>query len=296
MPPARRLALGVALLAFGALPAAAQASGADTWIPWVASPSDAWVRSLDFVGPLLFGGSEDDGVFVSPTSVGPWTQQNSGLDASGAKSIRQVVSNSGNLYAATSAGLFRSAGGVGAWTQIGIGDPPRRLIQGVIQSIVFNSPTDMVVAVAGASPSGMFYSSDGGDHWDRSGGLPANENVFYMTSGPVGIPIYAASDDGVMVSVNQGRSWTVTSDGIPPSESVFRIAVDPADPTHLFASTSSSVYRSYTGGVTWTEAAGGSLPGAGAKEAFLLAPSLAGQFGQHHALVGTGSGVYATVD
>src|SRR4051794_7061012 len=239
MPPARRCIIGCALLALGLLPTAAQATGSDTWVPWVASPSDAWVRSLDFIGPALFGGSEDDGVFVSPTAVGPWTQLNGGLDAAGAKSIRQIVSNAGNLYAATSAGLFRSAGGVGTWAQIGIGDPPRRLIQGGIQSIVFNSPTDMVVAVAGASPSGIFYSSDGGEHWDRSAGLPATASVYYLKTGPAGFPIYAASDDGVLVSLDLGRSWVVSSDGIPPSESVFRIAVDPANPTHLYASTSS---------------------------------------------------------
>src|SRR5262249_31767197 len=129
MPPTRLrwLPLLVAL----ALPASAHAVNPDKWTPWVASPSEATVRSLDFIGPSLFGASEDDGVFVSPSVIGPWTQQNGGLDVqSGSMSVHQVVSNSNNLYAATSGGLFRSAGGLGSWTQIGVGDQPRRLDQG----------------------------------------------------------------------------------------------------------------------------------------------------------------------
>jgi hypothetical protein len=285
-----------ALLAL--VPAVASATITDPWTRWVASPDEASIRSLDFVGPQLFGAAEDDGVFVSPATTGPWAQQNNGLATPTDRQTRQVVSNSGNLYVATSAGLFRSTGGTGPWTQIGIGDQPRRLDQGGIQSIVFNSPTDIVVAVSGASPSGIFYSSDGGDHWDKASGMPVSEGVYYITRGLTGspLPIYAAASDGVFTSLDQGRSWTLTSDGIPPSESPKRIAVDPANPSHLFASTTSGVYRSYSGGATWVPAMGGTLPGGGNKDALLLAPSLGGQFGPGHAVVGTESGAFATVD
>src|SRR4051794_19756496 len=99
--------LVLALVIAGAAPA--QAALPDKWARWVAVPREATVRSLDFVGPLLFGASEDDGVFESPTVVGPWTQRNGGLEAPGADSVRQVkASPSGVLYAATSAGLFSS--------------------------------------------------------------------------------------------------------------------------------------------------------------------------------------------
>ena len=170
--------------------------------------------------------------------------------------------------------------------------------QGGIQSIVFNSPTDIVVALSGAAPAGIFYSSDGGDHWDKASGMPVSEGVYYITRGLTGspLPIYAAASDGVFTSIDQGRSWTLTSDGIPPSESPKRIAVDPANPRHLFASTTSGVYRSYSGGATWVPAMGGTLPGAGNKDAILLAPSLGGQFGPGHAVVGTEQGAFATVD
>src|SRR4051812_3636665 len=225
-----RLRLAAALtgcLILLALAGSAAAAVPDQWTRWVSNQPGATVRSLDFIGPQLFAASEDDGVYSSFGALGPWSQQNSGLEAPGADSVRQVVSNSGNLYAATSAGLFRSAGGSGSWTQVGIGDPPRRLIQGGIQSIVFNSPTDMVVAVAGASPSGVFFSSDGGEHWDKASGLPSNEAVYHLTTGPAGVPIYAAASDGVFTSIDAGRSWTLTSDGINPAEQVLRVAVAP---------------------------------------------------------------------
>ena len=142
----------------------------DKWIPWTANPPGATVRSLDFIGPVLYGGSEGDGVFTAPLSVGPWTQVNGGLDAPGATSVRQVVANSGQLYAATTAGLYRAPAGGGSWTPVGQGAGERKLNGGGVQSIVFNSPTDMVVGTAPA-PRPASSTSDGGEHWDRAAGL-----------------------------------------------------------------------------------------------------------------------------
>jgi len=281
-----------------ALAGPAQAVTLDKWIPWTASPSGATIRSLDFIGPVLYGGSEGDGVFSAPLSVGPWTQLNGGLDAPGATSVRQVVANSGQLYAATTAGLYRAPAGGGNWSPVGQGAGTRKLNGGGVQSIVFNSPTDMVVGTAAGSPTGVLYSSDGGENWDRASGLPSNEAVFALTTGPLGTPIYAAASDGVFISLDQGRSWTLSSDGIPPSEAVLRIAVAPDDPTHLYAATTSGVYRSYTGGALWTDAQGSgdsALP-SGGKRALLLTPALNGQFGAKHAMVGTDKGVWATLD
>ena len=102
----------------------------------------------------------------------------------------------------------------------------------------------------------------------------------------------------MFISLDQGRSWTLSSDGIPPSEAVLRIAVAPDDPTHLYAATTSGVYRSYTGGALWTDAQGSgdsALP-SGGKRALLLTPALNGQFGAKHAMVGTDKGVWATLD
>ncbi|MBJ7472185.1 MAG: hypothetical protein JHD16_12840 [Solirubrobacteraceae bacterium] len=281
---------------------AADPDTADQWGRWIATPREGTVRSLDFIGPLLFAGTESDGVFTSPTAPGPWTQQNAGLDGTtSADDVRQVkVAPSGLVYAATSAGLFRSPAGQGGWTQVGGGTGARKLNMGGIQSIMFNGPsgTDMTVAVAGAAGAGVYFSSDNGEHWDRASGMSNPEAVYALSSGPLQTPMYAAADNGVYSSLDFGRSWILTSDGIPPGETTLRVAVSPTNPADLYASTSSSVYRSSTAGVTWEEAAGkdGQTLPSGGKRAFLLTPDLSGKFGPARALVGTEQGVYATID
>ena len=178
----------LSVLAAAAPAHAADPDTFDQWARWGGAPRDATVRSLDFIGPLLFGATEDDGVFSSPTAVGVWTQSNSGLEMPGAKNVRQVKTGpDGRTYAATTAGLFRSPAGQGGWQPVGQGAGPRKLNMGSVQSIMFNGPTgtDMTVAVAGAGGAGVYYSSDGGEHWDRASGMANPENVYSLTSGPL---------------------------------------------------------------------------------------------------------------
>lgn len=293
---------------------AASASAADPdtldqWQRWATKPGlsrEAWIRSLDYIGPALFAGAEGEGVFSSPTAPGPYVDQNTGLEGiPGAKAVHQVsVSPDGQVYAATSAGLFRSPAGQGGWQQVGGGEGTRKLNMGGIQSIKFNGPTgtDITVAVAGAAGAGVYNTIDGGAHWDRASGMNMPENVYYLTTGPAQFPMYAAADAGVYQSLDFGRSWILTSDGIPAGETTLRVAVSPTNPKDLYASTSSSVYYSSTGGLSWKEAAGSdgqTLP-SGGKRAFLLTPNISSGgknlFGASRALVGTTSGVYGTLD
>src|SRR4051794_8028382 len=300
LPLAAFLATVLVLLA-GATSASAVAVP-DVWVHWLGSPSDATVRSLDFTTPVtLFAGSDGDGVYSSPSAIGPWTQKNGGLNDQTSKQVRQVVAAQGTLYAATSAGLFTSLTG-DSWQPVGQGPGTRKLDQGGVQSVVVPAPGQLVAAVAGASPPGVFYSSDNGDHWDRAGGMPQGEHVFSITTNALNAPPwYAATDDGVYTSLDLGHNWILTSDGIPPGETTLRVAIDATGaPPRLFASTSSSVYVSKNGGVSWDDASGtgdkadavgGALP-SGGKRAFLLLPELGGQFAKGRAVVGTEQGIW----
>jgi hypothetical protein len=309
----------IAACAFAQLCLASGASAAvpDVWTGWTVSsgPTQTTIRSLDFTTPAtLFASSQSDGVYQGNSPASPWSQLNGGLATPESKSVNQVYAKSGTLWASTSAGLFTGTGS--SWTPVGQGPGSNKLNQGGVQAVVQNSPGDIVAAVAGAAPNGIFYSSDNGSTWTRAGGLPTVESVYYLTTGPAGNPIYAAADDGVYQSVNLGRSWVLTSDGIPPGDSVQRVAVAPDDPQHLYAATISSAYVSTNGGATWEERGGSSeddpadnpntpnqtaglghqfLP-SGGNRALTLAPALNNQFGAQRAVIGTSSGVWGTID
>lgn len=276
--------------------APARASVPDTWTGW--NLGDIWVRSLDYVTPtMLVAGSESSGVFVSPSAAGPWTDISGNLSGS-AKHVRQAVGQSGQIYLATSAGLFTGSGN-GSWSQLGVDDATpqsQRLDQGGVQSIVFptGQSSTIVVATAGSGRDGVFWSTDSGVSWTRSTGLVSG--TYYLT-GNAGA-MYAAASTGFYRSLDGGHSWVLSSDGIPPAETPKRIAVSPLDPLQLIAATVGGVYRSDNGGITWYAANGSGAGALNVSEvrAFQLVPATYWTDGEPRIVVGTDNGVWATID
>jgi hypothetical protein len=284
----RLLLLCLLSLAFASPAAAAP----DTWTRWnVQGNPDfgATVRSLDFTAPgIVYAGTEDHGVFRSTGGPFAWAPDNGGLDGiAGANNIRQVVSNSGSLYLATSVGLFKKAGGGGNWQPLGQGAEEGRLNLPV-QYMHFNSGSDIVVGVAAAS-AGIYRSGDGGEHWTKSSGLPSNTSIYFLYS--AGGMLFAAGDGGVYRSLDGGGSWSAAADGLPFA-TAWRMAGDAA---HLFVATSSGVFHSDDLGVTWTDRNGYGSGALGNTETLgmLAAPS---GFGGGRFLVSTGQGVWGSLD
>src|SRR3954451_14525870 len=124
----RTVPLAIALLVLLG-PSCAGADVPAKWTRWLADTPDTTIRSLDFIGPNLFAAGESNGVFSAHADTGPWMQQNGGLDSVPAQSVRQVkASPDGEVYACTSAGLFKSgAGGTTSWTPVGQGSGERKL-------------------------------------------------------------------------------------------------------------------------------------------------------------------------
>ena len=286
----------VVALVLSATTVPAQVAVPDTWTKW--NLGDIWVRSLDYVTPaMLVAGSETSGVFVASSAAGPWSDISGDLSTA-AKQVRQAVGQSGQIYLATSAGLFKGSGN-GSWTQLGVDEStpqPQRLDQGGVQSIVFptGQPTTMVVATAGSGRDGVFWSADSGVTWTRATGLTSS--TFYLTGNATAM--YAASSTGFYRSLDSGHSWVLSSDGIPPAETPKRIAVSPLNPLQLVAATVGGVYRSDNGGITWYAANGSGAGALNVSEvrAFQLVPSTYWSDGQPRIVVGTDNGVWATID
>ncbi|WP_183095843.1 WD40/YVTN/BNR-like repeat-containing protein [Nocardioides stalactiti] len=286
------------LVAVGVTSTPAQAAVPDVWVKW--DEGDHWIRSLDYVTPTkLVAGSETDGVFTSSTAAGPWTDISGDLPTLG-KQVHEAKGQGGQIFLATSAGLYQGSGN-GSWDKLGVDESTpqgMRLDQGGVQSIVFTtagSTSNMVVSTAGSGRDGIFWSSDGGVKWTPATGITGG--AYSLTKG-AGSLVYAAAGNGFYLSTDSGKSWTLTSDGIPPGEAGLRIAVSPLDPSELIAATTSSVYRSDNAGLTWYDATG-SGPGAllaTQVRAFQLVPSTYWGGGEPRIVVGTNSGVWATAD
>jgi photosystem II stability/assembly factor-like uncharacterized protein len=153
-------------------------------------------------------------------------------------------------------GLFRKNANGGDWQQLTSGLPE----DARVQSVTIH-PTRPDVVYAGTH-GGPFRSADGGDSWERLAFPegpqvwsilvhPQEPQLMYAGTSPVGV---FRSDDG-------GESWRQvyaqqTADRVKmdfPGR-VMRLAIDPANPDHVYAALEvGGAMRSLDGGASWED-------------------------------------------
>ncbi len=147
------------------------------------------------------------------------------------------------LFAATDQGLFRRLPGEALWravpTQVSVGtlwiDPARP-------------------AVIWGGGVGLFRSEDGGNSWTPAGlqetihaiaGEPSREDTLYVAGEPTsGEASFWKTTDG-------GTTWSPIGQGLPQAYGPSALAVDPAVPDTVYATTGHGPYRSVNGGLGW---------------------------------------------
>jgi photosystem II stability/assembly factor-like uncharacterized protein len=145
--------------------------------------------------------------------------------------------------------------GTSAWISLG---PPGGDVFDVAASTV-----DANIVLAGLAPGGSFggtlyRSSDGGNTWSEVPALNGT-SVFDIEFAPAPDGItYLGTQDSVRKSTDGGLSWATLSLGIGANDQVFDVALDPSNPSILWAgiadalgSQTVNVMRSTDGGVTW---------------------------------------------
>ena len=148
------------------------------------------------------------------------------------------------------------AGGGGAWTLLG---PPGGDIADVAAS-----PTQPGVVLAGVAPGGtwggtLYRSTDAGASWAPVPDL-ANVSVHKIAFASDGT-VYAATQDSVWTSADDGQSWAHLTLGIDPNnDEAFAVAVDPGNPSTIWAGITDAgggqtvnLMRSQDGGATWQD-------------------------------------------
>jgi len=145
--------------------------------------------------------------------------------------------------------------GSGAWVSLG---PP-----GGDVSDVAASTLDANIVLAGLAPGGSFggtlyRSSDGGNTWSEVPALDGT-SVFDIEFAPDGTT-YIGTQDSVRKSTDGGLSWATLNLGIGANDQVFDVAIDPSDPSILWAGVADAAgsqpvnaMRSTDGGGTWAD-------------------------------------------
>ena len=136
-------------------------------------------------------------------------------------------------------GVFKSADGGGYWSTSSL--------TYYVYSLAID-PTNPSIIYAGTS-SGGFKSTDGGGHWSNCG-LPSDVNGFAIDPSNTSI-IYAITQNaGIYKSINGGTSWIPILTGVTCSLG-YTLAIDPLNPSTLYAGGDCAVFKSTNGGVNW---------------------------------------------
>jgi photosystem II stability/assembly factor-like uncharacterized protein len=121
------------------------------------------------------------------------------------------------------------------------------------------APSAPEIAFAGTANAGMFRSADGGESWAPAGAgipLPGITALVIAPRDPDTVYAGALSDQtsnlqaGIFLSRDGGASWLSTTPA--PGVLTFGFAVDPHDPTLIYAATSAGLLRTRIGEPTWS--------------------------------------------
>jgi photosystem II stability/assembly factor-like uncharacterized protein len=225
-----------------------------------------------------------------------WTSQNEGLDLvengygdSAVLALALDAQSSRTLYAGTTKGLFKTSNGGESWNRAGAGLPagfhPIAIAahgtsvyasvhnQGLFRSVDAGTswfPTnaglgsivsDLEIdprqpATVYATEGAIAKTTDGGATWRRLDGSFRSVRTWRVMFDPA-VPsrVYAATEAGVFRSEDSGARWT-PSNFVLPYGGIGSLAIDPRDPSTLYATSSyaPALFRSRDRGATWVRA------------------------------------------
>jgi len=225
------------------------------------------------------------GFFKTTDGGSTWTAATSGLGAA-TVSFAILPLSTTTIFWGTNDGLKVSVNGGSTFSPVTVGGTTT----GRVWSLQKFSSTDLVLssqvgtqAIVGAGS--IFYSSNGGTTWTQAGlsgmGLPTNIGRITIAAAGDGLTAYALLEDntstsasvvakGILKSTDKGATWTwlaapvatgslfqgsgpqMTADG---GQGWYNhgLAVDPNNPSRLFAGSNLAFYRSSDGGTTWAQ-------------------------------------------
>lgn len=201
---------------------------------------------LDPANPeIVYAGTFEMGVHKSVDGGAHWSAVNAGLTY---PEIRALAITREALYAGTDGGgVFKTADGGTRWREVN-----RGLVDKTVRALVAD-PRDPRTLYAGTW-HGVYKSADGGENWSANPAGLYDVDVVALAIDPSNSAnLYAATNPrGVWRSTDGGVTWSPGEK--PLTEFLQSIAIDPHEPSHVYAGTRAGVFRSTDSGRTFARA------------------------------------------
>ena len=213
------------------------------WVQVDNGLDESQIFCVAYDGTNLFAGTDDGGVGIARSidDGANWATKNNGLANLyvHALLIKGTTILAGNL----SYGVVRSTDNGDNWSLI---------TSGVNYPICCFAVSESSIFAGNNNARGIYRSTNDGVDWTHviGYGVGANLQISVYALAVYGTTIYAGHDAGVMMSTNNGDTWTDITNGLP-STYVQSIAVCDAG---IFVGThSGGIFRSIDNGANWTE-------------------------------------------
>jgi photosystem II stability/assembly factor-like uncharacterized protein len=217
-----------------------------TWQPWGSGTGRAGLFfalvRVPGQGDRWLAGRET-GLYASDDNAASWHAVERGPGYPVVQALARGAG--GKLLAATADGVYGSAHDGQSWTENRQGLPPATVLAIAV------SPVDGQVAYAGLDGAGLYHSSDGGNHWTRTGWTgPSVPAIALDPHDPEHLFIRVAFER-VYESTDGGKHWTARWSGLGLQTQIIALAIDPLQPKVMYAGGTEGFFRSEDGSVTW---------------------------------------------
>jgi uncharacterized repeat protein (TIGR01451 family) len=177
-----------------------------------------------------------------------WAAKNTGLTNSTILSLVIDPLTPTTLFAGTSGGVFKSTDGGSNWSLMNSG-----LTDLNIKTLTIDATATSTIYL-GTSSRGVFRSTNGGSTWKAVNTGQNGMNVSSLKIDPTNhSKIYAGTDQGVYKTTNAGATWVASNTGFTQNLYVNLLAMDPINPSTLYAGLYyNGLYKSTDGGTSWS--------------------------------------------
>jgi photosystem II stability/assembly factor-like uncharacterized protein len=199
------------------------------------------------------------GLTAIPATAGVNSWSGNGPTTAWPSAIAIAHSNPSVIYVSidNARGLFKTTDGGATWKDVTDPSWTRQPVNTV--AVDPTNPNRVWVGVGngGLGDSGLFRSTNGGTDWTKLEDATSPGGASAIAVHPTNGNILYASGNGISKSVNGGNTWTDVSAGLPtyaPAayRSIYSIAIDPKDPTVLYAGVQVSGVFQKIGNGNWT--------------------------------------------